>query len=130
MDKKEFLFGSTKPEISWQEHLAAIDKGHTNFIILMVFCGILFLSICGGLGMYIAGEKGRSTKMGFLIGMIPFIGHIALGFMSQSDENVVDEMFKRKLISLNDYEKTSEVLVGRTQEMKLEKDGNKNSALK
>lgn len=87
----------------------------------MVFCGILALLISGGLGMFIAGEKGLSTKMGFLVGLIPFVGHIALAFMPQSDNNVVDEMFNRNLISLNEYEKTSEVVVQRTQEMKVKR---------
>lgn len=82
----------------------------TNAIILVVFGGLLFFAVCGALGMHIAGEKGRSLKVGFIFGLVPLLGHIALALMPATDANIVDELYARNLISYEDYQvKTREV---------------------
>lgn len=83
----------------------------TNVIIGCVFAAITILAVCGGLGMHINGEKGRSLTVGFIVGLIPLLGHLLLALLPATDLHVVDEMYARNLMNAEDYSKTREVLL-------------------
>ena len=81
-----------------------------NMIILIVFGTLLLMTVSGALGMWVAGEKGQGTILGFVIGaIIPIFGVIGLMvFMKTSDAVIVTEMYDRKMMGLEEYEETME----------------------
>lgn len=81
----------------------------TNAIILLAFGVILFFAICGALGMYISGERGRSLNKGFIIGLLPLLGHLFLALQSNSNEHLVEEMHSRNLMSYGEYQTKKEL---------------------
>lgn len=83
----------------------------TNVILLIVFGALLFLLVCGALGMHIAGEKGRSTTAGFFIGLLPIVGHIALALAPMSDEYLLDEMQARHIVTYEEEQKLKEAVL-------------------
>lgn len=85
-----------------------------NLIILIIFASVLVILIQGAIGMWIAGEKGRSTTKGFLIGAIGSVfGLIFIGASKPSDKELVDEMYERKLMSKEEYEHTVEFKINK-----------------
>lgn len=85
-----------------------------NLIIMFTFIGLLVSVLTGAAGMYIAGEKGQSTKKGFILGFFgSIIGIIIISFAPQSNENLTNEMLERKLITKEEYEKTMEIIIKR-----------------
>ena len=82
----------------------------TNGIILTTFVIILIMIISGAAGMWVTGEKGKSTIYGFVIGaLIPILGVIGLTMLVKStDTSIVKEMYDRKIIDLQEYEKMIE----------------------
>lgn len=83
-----------------------------SMVTLFILIGLLLMTVMGAIGMWIAGEKGQSTSKGFLFGFfIPIIGLIIMGSIKSSDEELTKEMFERKLISKEDFEKTMEIAI-------------------
>ena len=81
-----------------------------NMILLFIFVSFVVMIASGAIGAYIMGEKGKSTKVGFLVGaLIPIISLIGLAMVKSSDEIIAKEMYARDLMTLKDYEKTVEV---------------------
>ncbi|MCK5806811.1 MAG: hypothetical protein KAG91_00250 [Mycoplasmataceae bacterium] len=80
-----------------------------SFIAFIVFGAILFIATFGAVGMWMAGQKNQSVIKGLLLGAIlNIIGLIIIGASSSSDKELVDEMYDRKLITKEEYDKTIE----------------------
>ena len=84
-----------------------------NLAILLAFGTIMVMLVSGAIGMWVAGEKGQNTILGFSIGaLLPVIGVILLMiFMRTSDKVIVQEMYDRKMMDINEFEETMEFKV-------------------
>lgn len=82
-----------------------------KMIIFIIIVVILALAISTAFSTYIALNKGLGFKTGLLWGIfLPFFGIIVLAMKPQTDLKVVNEMYDRNMMSINDLEKTQELL--------------------
>ena len=83
-----------------------------SFIVFIIFSVMLFIAAFGGIGMWMAGQKNHSITKGLILGAsLNIIGLIIIGASSSTDKQLVDQMYDRKLISKEDYDKTIELKI-------------------
>ncbi|NQZ66292.1 MAG: hypothetical protein HRT99_03710 [Mycoplasmatales bacterium] len=90
-----------------------------NMIIFFIFVGLTLVLTTASIGMYINGERGKSLKIGFLVGLfLNVFGLIILAMAPTSDQELTNEMFQRKLISKEEHDKTIEIILNKNKTSK------------
>lgn len=81
-----------------------------EFGIIMALVAMIILATSAGMGIYIMAEKGRSQKIGAIVGLIPFIGHFFLAFVPASDRNILKDAKERNLISKDEFNEKTQLI--------------------
>ena len=81
-----------------------------EFGFIMALVAIIVFATSAGMGIYIMAEKGRSQKVGAIVGLIPFIGHFFLAFVPASDRNVLQDAKERNLISKDEFIEKTQII--------------------